>query len=296
MKVIRTPVEMRDWALARRAAGETIGFAPTMGALHEGHASLMRAAREQNSQAVLSIFVNPVQFAPHEDLDQYPRTWDTDQAMAVKTGMDVIYAPLASAMYPADYSTYVTVEGVSTGLCSITRPHFFRGVATVVAKLFNAVLPHRAYFGQKDAQQCAVIRRMARDLDMGVEIIEMPIVREADGLAMSSRNAYLSDEDRLRALCLSRALRAAEERMRAGERSAAAIRAVATEYLQPADRIDYVELVDAESMAPVDEVNAPVTLAVAAFVGTTRLIDNLKFVPTGGDPKGQRPMEKAQCS
>lgn len=296
MKVIRTPGEMREWALARRAAGDTIGFAPTMGALHAGHASLMRAAREQNSQAVLSIFVNPTQFAPHEDLDRYPRTWEADHAMAAETGMDVIYAPMASAMYPADYSTYVTAEGVSAGLCSITRPHFFRGVATVVAKLFNAVLPHRAYFGQKDAQQCAVIKRMARDLDMGVEIIEMPIVREPDGLAMSSRNAYLSAEDRVRALCLSRALQAAEERMRAGERSAAAIRAVATEYLQPADRVDYVELVDADSMAPVDEVNAPVTLAVAAFIGTTRLIDNLKFVPTGGDPKGQRPMEKAQCS
>lgn len=296
MKVIRTPGEMREWALARRAAGDTIGFAPTMGALHEGHASLMRAARAHNSQAVLSIFVNPAQFAPHEDLDQYPRTWEADHAIAAKTGMDVIYAPTASAMYPADYSTYVTVEGVSAGLCSITRPHFFRGVATVVAKLFNAVLPHRAYFGQKDAQQCAVIKRMARDLDLGIEIIEMPIVREPDGLAMSSRNAYLSAEDRVRALCLSRALLAAEERMRTGERNAAAVRAVVTEYLQPADRIDYVELVDTDSMSPVDEVNAPVTLAVAAFVGTTRLIDNLKFVPTGGDPKGQRPMEKAQCS
>lgn len=279
MKVIRTPAEMREWAFAQRAAGETIGFAPTMGALHEGHASLMRAAREENSKAVLSIFVNPAQFAPHEDLDQYPRTWDADLKIAEETGMDVIYAPTASAMYPANYSTYVNVEGVSAGLCSNTRPHFFRGVATVVAKLFNAVLPHRAYFGQKDAQQCAVIRRMARDLDMGVEVIEMPIVREVDGLAMSSRNTYLSADDRVRALGLSRALGAAEASLRNGVREAAAVKAMALEKLGAVDRVDYVELVDSETMGPVEEVTGPVTLAVAAFVGNTRLIDNLKFVP-----------------
>jgi pantoate--beta-alanine ligase len=279
MKVIRTPGEMRAWAFEQRAAGETIGFAPTMGALHEGHASLMRAAREGNSRAVLSIFVNPTQFAPHEDLDQYPRTWDTDSAMAETTGMDVIYAPTASAMYAGGYSTYVTVEGVSDGLCSGTRPHFFRGVATVVAKLFNAVLPHRAYFGQKDAQQCAVIRRMAADLDMGVEIVEMPIVREPDGLAMSSRNVYLSSENRQRALCIIRALRAAEEQMKHGARAAATLRELVRTGMDEVDRVDYVELVDSNTMKPVVEISGPVTLAVAAFVGDTRLIDNLKFVP-----------------
>jgi len=180
MKVIRTPEEMRAWAFEQRAAGRTIGFAPTMGALHEGHLGLMRAAREENDAAVVSIFVNPTQFAPGEDFDAYPRTWDTDSAAAEKIGMDVIFAPTASSMYPENYSTYVTVEGVSEGLCSLSRPHFFRGVATVCTKLFNAVLPHRAYFGQKDAQQCAVIKRLVRDLGMGIDIVEMPIAREPD--------------------------------------------------------------------------------------------------------------------
>lgn len=279
MMIIRTPAEMRAWSLEQRAAGETIGFAPTMGALHEGHASLMRAAREQNSRAVLSIFVNPAQFAPHEDLDQYPRTWEADFAIAQETGMDVIYAPTASSMYPGGYSTYVTVEGVSEGLCSGTRPHFFRGVATVVAKLFNAVLPHRAYFGQKDAQQCAVIRRMAADLDMGLEIVEMPIVREPDGLAMSSRNAYLSAEERQRALCISRALNQAEAMLRSGARVPAVLKDLVREAMDEVDRIDYVELVDTNTMKPVTELSGPVTLAVAAFVGSTRLLDNLKYVP-----------------
>lgn len=279
MMIIRTPAEMRAWSLEQRAAGETIGFAPTMGALHEGHASLMRAAREQNSRAVLSIFVNPAQFAPHEDLDQYPRTWEADFAIAQETGMDVIYAPTASSMYPGGYSTYVTVEGVSEGLCSGTRPHFFRGVATVVAKLFNAVLPHRAYFGQKDAQQCAVIRRMAADLDMGLEIVEMPIVREPDGLAMSSRNAYLSAEERQRALCISRALNQAEAMLRSGARVPAVLMDLVREAMDEVDRIDYVELVDTNTMKPVTELSGPVTLAVAAFVGSTRLLDNLKYVP-----------------
>jgi pantoate--beta-alanine ligase len=173
----------------------------------------------------------------------------------------------------------VTVEGVSDGLCSGTRPHFFRGVATVVAKLFNAVLPHRAYFGQKDAQQCAVIRRMAADLDMGVEIVEMPIVREPDGLAMSSRNVYLSSENRQRALCIIRALRAAEEQMKHGARAAATLRELVRTGMDEVDRVDYVELVDSNTMKPVVEISGPVTLAVAAFVGDTRLIDNLKFVP-----------------
>ncbi len=279
MMIIRTPAEMRAWSLEQRAAGETIGFAPTMGALHEGHASLMRAAREQNSRAVLSIFVNPAQFAPHEDSDQYPRRWKADFGIAQETGMDVIYAPTASSMYPGGYSTYVTVEGVSEGLCSGTRPHFFRGVATVVAKLFNAVLPHRAYFGQKDAQQCAVIRRMAADLDMGLEIVEMPIVREPDGLAMSSRNAYLSAEERQRALCISRALNQAEAMLRSGARVPAVLKDLVREAMDEVDRIDYVELVDTNTMKPVTELSGPVTLAVAAFVGSTRLLDNLKYVP-----------------
>jgi pantoate--beta-alanine ligase len=279
MIVIRTPDEMRAWSFEQRAAGRSIGFAPTMGALHAGHVSLIEAAAAQNDCAVASIFVNPTQFAPHEDFDAYPRTWESDSAQAEAAGAVVIFAPTASSMYPADYSTYVTVEGVSEGMCSKTRPHFFRGVATVCTKLFNAVLPHRAYFGQKDAQQCAVIKRLVRDLGMGIEIVEMPIAREADGLAMSSRNAYLQNGERERARCLSRALGEAEAMMRAGEREAATLTAAVRAGLADADSIDYVELVDADSVSPVVSITGPVTLAVAAYVGKTRLLDNIKYTP-----------------
>lgn len=278
MKIIDTPAEMRAWSLAQKAAGRSIGFVPTMGALHEGHASLMRAAAHDDS-AVLSIFVNPTQFAPHEDFDRYPRTFEADCALAESIGMDAIYAPSVAAMYPEGYATYVEVQRLGEGLCGRSRPHHFRGVCTVVTKLFAAVLPDRAYFGQKDAQQCAIIRRMARDLDLGVEIVEMPIVRESDGLAMSSRNRYLSPEERTRALRLSRALEAARELLESGERSPSTVcERVRTE--MQAVEIDYVELVDAESLAPVNQIAAPVLLAVAARVGKTRLIDNLKFDPS----------------
>ena len=275
MKIIPEPDAMRAWSLAQRCGGKTIGFVPTMGALHEGHASLMRAAAEQNNVAVASIFVNPTQFAPHEDLDEYPRTFEADRQVAEDTGMDVIYMPTAATMYPDRYSTYVRVEQVSEGLCGSSRPTFFRGVATVVAKLFNAVLPHRAYFGQKDAQQCAVIKRMVRDLDMGLEIIEMPIVREPDGLAMSSRNAYLSPDQRRRAVCLSRSLFKAREMLEAGEREASVLVAAVREGMADVE-IDYVELVDGEDFDPVDRVNGTVVLAVAANMGKARLIDNIK--------------------
>ena len=278
MKIIDTPAEMRAWALAQKAAGRSIGFVPTMGALHEGHASLMRAAVHDDS-AVLSIFVNPTQFAPHEDFDRYPRTFEADCALAASIGMDAIYAPSVAAMYPEGYATYVEVERLGEGLCGRSRPHHFRGVCTVVTKLFAAVLPDRAYFGQKDAQQCAIIRRMARDLDLGVEIVEMPIVREPDGLAMSSRNRYLSPEERTQALCLSRALEAARELLESGERSSIRVCDRVRTEMQVVE-IDYVELVDAESLAPVNQIAAPVLLAVAAHVGKTRLIDNLKFDPS----------------
>lgn len=278
IKIIRSAGEMRAWALTQKGAGKTIGFVPTMGALHEGHISLMCAAATETDCPVASIFVNPTQFAPTEDFDAYPRTFERDLEMSRQAGITLIYAPTASGMYPADYSTYVTVEQVSEGLCSLTRPHFFRGVATVVTKLFNAVLPDKAYFGQKDAQQCAVIKRMVRDLDMGIEIIEMPTVREPDGLAMSSRNRYLSEADRVRALCLSRSLFEAEERMRGGERCAARIVAGVCAGMAEVE-IDYIALVDAETMALVDEIKGPVLLAVAAKVGAARLIDNIKFTP-----------------
>ncbi|HQH54292.1 MAG TPA: pantoate--beta-alanine ligase, partial [Candidatus Hydrogenedentes bacterium] len=196
MNVFHTADAMRAWSEAQRAAGKTIGFTPTMGALHPGHESLMRAAAAQNDVSVLSIYVNPTQFAPHEDFNQYPRTLEADSALAARVGVNAIYAPADRAMYPEGYATYVDIERITQRLCGGSRPHFFRGVATVVTKLFNAVRPHRAYFGQKDAQQAAVIRRMTRDLDMGIEIVEMPIVREPDGLAMSSRNKYLSPGER----------------------------------------------------------------------------------------------------
>ena len=278
MKVIRGANEMRAWSLDQKGQSKSVGFVPTMGALHEGHLSLMRASVQDCSVSVASIFVNPTQFAPHEDFDAYPRTFESDSAMCAEVGIDAIYAPKASDMYPEGYATYVAVERLTDGLCSRTRPHFFRGVATVVTKLFNAVLPDRAYFGQKDAQQCAVITRMARDLDMGIEIVEMPIVREADGLAMSSRNRYLSEGDRARGLCLSRSLFAAQEQLERGERDAATIIAAVRKGMRGVD-IDYVELVDAASMQPVERVQAPVLLAVAAQVGAARLIDNIKFEP-----------------
>jgi len=276
MKIIASADEMRAWSFGQRCAGRTIGFVPTMGALHEGHASLMRAAARDNDAAVVSIFVNPAQFAPHEDFIRYPRTFDADCNLSDETGMHVVYAPAATAMYPKGYATYVNVEQVSEGLCGKSRPIFFRGVATVVTKLFNAVLPHRAYFGQKDAQQCAVIKRMVRDLDMDIEIVEMPIVREKDGLAMSSRNAYLNEEERWRGLCVSRSLFRARDLLETGERDSEKIIASVRAGLSEVE-IDYIELVDANDFQPIEKVSGTVVLAVAAFVGKTRLIDNIKF-------------------
>ncbi len=276
MKIIRDKESMRALAITEKAAGRSIGFVPTMGALHEGHASLVRAAVAQDDVSVVSIFVNPTQFAPHEDLDTYPRTFEADCALLEELGVDVVYAPERASLYPDGYATYVTVEGLSEGLCSLSRPHFFRGVATVVTKLFATVLPDRAYFGQKDAQQCAIIKRMATDLDLGVEIIEMPIVREPDGLAMSSRNRYLSESERHEALRISAALRKAEALLAAGERDAATLlRRVRTE-MAPLP-VDYAVLVDAATIAPVTRVEGEVLLAVAVNMGSARLIDNIKY-------------------
>lgn len=273
---------MRAWADEQRSLHKTIGFVPTMGALHVGHLSLAEAAVRDNDLGVASIFVNPTQFAPHEDFDQYPRPLEEDLSKLETAGIAAVYMPTATEMYPRNFSTYVDVEQVSQGLCGGSRPHFFRGVATVVTKLFNAVKPHRAYFGQKDAQQCAVIKRMVRDLDMGIEIVEMPIVREPDGLAMSSRNAYLASKDRERALCLSRALFDAEKKLQDGERDGDALVQGVRDAMRNVE-IDYVALVDAETMQPVREPIRPVVLAVAAFLPTARLIDNIKFDPNNDD-------------
>ena len=278
MKVLETADAMRAWSEEQRRADKSIGFVPTMGALHEGHASLMRAAAKGNDIAIASIFVNPTQFAPHEDFDKYPRTWDADLKICEDCGVVAIYAPRKDAIYPPGYATYVNVEGLSEGLCGVTRPIFFRGVATVVTKLFNAVHPHRAYFGQKDAQQCAVIKRMTQDLEFGIEIVILPTVREADGLAMSSRNLYLSAEERTRALCLSRSLFGAKQMLRDGVRDAKSIVDFVRDGMAEV-QIDYVELVDADTMQPVEHIEKPSVLAVAAFVGPARLIDNVVLNP-----------------
>lgn len=282
MKILRTADEMRAWSREQRAAGRTIGLVPTMGALHAGHRALIEASSAREDVTVVSVFVNPAQFAPHEDFDKYPRAFEADCALIAEAGGDAVYAPDARVMYPKGYATYVEVTGLQDGLCGKTRPHFFRGVATVVTKLFNAVRPDRAYFGLKDGQQAVIIERMARDLDFGIEIVKVPTVREADGLAMSSRNTYLSAEERARGLSLSRALFHGLGMMEAGETNAARIVDEVRAELGDV-QVDYVELVDAVDLRPVTRVERPVMLAVAAFVGATRLIDNVRF--EGVEPK-----------
>ena len=271
---------MRAWSREQRRQGKTIGFVPTMGALHDGHISLMKTAHGENEVAVVSIFVNPAQFAPNEDYGQYPRTWEADRRAAEEIGIDAVYMPTAQAMYPEGYATYVAVEGLAKDLCGASRPGFFRGVATVVVKLFNAVEPDRAYFGQKDAQQYAVIKRMTRDLDLGIEIVEMPIVREPDGLALSSRNTYLTPEERRRALCISRSLFQARTALEQGERDPRKLVDAVRRGMAEVDEIDYVALVDAEEITPIESVAGTILLAVAARVGATRLIDNIKYAVT----------------
>jgi pantoate--beta-alanine ligase len=281
MEVLRTVVELRRWSRAlrsaqERGAGGRIGLVPTMGALHGGHVSLIRAARAVCSQVAVSIFVNPTQFGPNEDYGRYPRTFEADCATAEAEGASVVFAPAVEEMHPAGAATFVEVEGLSERLDGRSRPGHFRGVATVVAKLFIAAEADLAFFGQKDAAQVAVLRRMTRDLRLGTEIVVCPIVRDADGLALSSRNAYLSAAERAQALTLSRAVRQVERMAAQGERRAAVLRAAAERIFaaEPAVRVDYAELVDWETLEPV-ETAAPGTLfAVAAFVGSTRLIDN----------------------
>jgi len=273
---LRTPAEMTAWSLAARARGERIAFVPTMGALHEGHVTLLREAREHGQRVVLSIFVNPTQFGPNEDLARYPRDLEGDLAKAAGPGTDVAYVPEARDVYPSGYQTTVEVPELARGLCGPFRPGHFAGVATVVCKLFNVVRPDVALFGEKDYQQLAIVRRMVIDLDMGIEIVGVPTVREADGLAMSSRNAYLSPAERARALSISRALGAARAAAVGGARDGVAIVAGARAALD-VDRIDYVELVDAETLRSTTDLSRPTVLAVAAFIGRTRLIDNARI-------------------
>ncbi len=276
MNILTDAEDMRAWSVEQQRERLSIGLVPTMGALHAGHEKLIEGAVDNNDAAVVSIFVNPTQFAPNEDYERYPRTFDDDCAKVRTMGVQAVYAPDAATMYPPDYSTYVNVEGLSEGLCGPFRPGHYRGVCTVVTKLFHAVMPHRAYFGQKDAQQTAIIQRMTRDLDFGIEIVELPIVRDTDGLAMSSRNAYLSEEERKQAVTLYQALQAGESLIDDGVQDVQAIVDTVRNTVDPAIVLDYVELVDADSLEPLKEASGSVLLAVAGRVGATRLIDNIK--------------------
>jgi len=268
---------MRSASRAARHDGKRLGFVPTMGALHEGHLSLVRAAKAACDVVVASIFVNPTQFGPNEDLAEYPRSFDRDRELLEKEGVDVLFAPSVEEMYPAGAVTWVTVEELSGKLDGASRPGHFRGVTTVVSKLFHVVEPDVAFFGQKDAAQVAIIRRMVRDLKLPVEIAVCPIVRESDGLAMSSRNTYLDPQQRKQALVLHRSLMHVKKLVDEGERKAAKLIAAAREEFgrEPAVRLDYFEIVDAESLDPVEDVSKGGLVAVAAYVGPTRLIDNL---------------------
>src|SRR5579863_2504792 len=277
MKICNTIREMRAACRGARAGGRRLGFVPTMGALHEGHLSLVRAARASCEVVVASIFVNPTQFGPQEDLAKYPRSFERDCALLEKEGVELLFAPAVEEMYPAGAGTWVTVEGLSDRLDGRSRPGHFRGVTTVVAKLFHIIEPDAAFFGQKDAAQVAIIRRMVRDLNLPVEIVVCPIVREADGLAMSSRNAYLDPEERKQALVLHRSLMRVKEKADAGEQNANKLAAAGRALFVEGNsvRLDYFEIVNPDTLDPVADVSGGALVAVAAYVGTTRLIDNL---------------------
>jgi len=277
MKTLTRVVEMQSAGAGLRGAGKRLGFVPTMGALHEGHLALVRRARQETDVSVVSIFVNPAQFGPGEDYRSYPRDFERDSEFLRREGVDLLFAPPVEEIYPAGFQTYATVEPVGAPLEGEARPGHFRGVATVVLKLFNIVQPHRAYFGQKDAQQCAVVRQLVRDLNLGVEIVVCPIVREPDGLAMSSRNAYLDPDERQAARVLYESLCRARELMQGGERRAQVIagemrRLIAQE---PRARLDYVAVVDADTFEPVERIGGRLVIPLAVRVGRARLLDNL---------------------
>jgi pantoate--beta-alanine ligase len=283
MKIIHDIDEIRAAVRTSRAQGMTIGLVPTMGALHEGHLSLVRRAREAASFVIVSIFVNPLQFGPSEDFQQYPRTLEADCAKLEPEGAELIFAPSPEQMYPDGATTVVHVQGLSEKLDGLSRPGHFRGVSTVVAKLFNIVQPDVAVFGQKDAAQVAVLRRMVRDLNIPVKLIVAPIVREADGLALSSRNAFLTPEERQHALVLQRSLKLVEALAATGENRADKLRSVAlsTIVAEPGARLDYVEIVDPDRLEPLEDVTRGALVAVAASFGNTRLIDNI-LLPVAG--------------
>ncbi len=280
MRVVKSVKEMQAISRSYCKTGKEVGFVPTMGYLHEGHLSLVRRAREKNDIVVVSIFVNPTQFGPNEDYERYPRDEERDRKLLIDEEVDYLFIPSVSEMYPEGFSTYVEVLGLTEGLCGAKRPGHFRGVATVVTKLLNIVQPTRAYFGEKDYQQLQVIKRLVKDLNIPVEIVGCPIVREKDGLAMSSRNTYLSPEERESALSLYRGLKLAEELFERGERNPEVIKEKVREFILShphVKKVDYVEIVDPENLKPVKEVKEGDVIALAVFVGNTRLIDNHRF-------------------
>lgn len=265
-----------DMISTRNALKGSVGFVPTMGYLHQGHLSLIQQARKQTDTVIASIFVNPTQFGPNEDLENYPRDFERDEKLAEEAGVDFLFYPEKQAMYPESYASYVVPEGLDQHLCGAKRPGHFRGVMTVVLKLFNIVRPTDAYFGQKDIQQARILEQMIADFHLPVQMHIEPIIREKDGLAMSSRNVYLNPDERKQSLCLSRAIRLVESRFRSGERDTAHLLSEAEKEIQrqPSSKIDYIELVDYQTLAPVPRINNRTVLACAVYFGNTRLIDN----------------------
>jgi pantoate--beta-alanine ligase len=280
MQTITTVAELRRALANARKADKRVGFVPTMGYLHDGHLALVEASRARCDVTVVSIFVNPTQFGPNEDLSTYPRDFLRDEKLCRDAGVAIVFAPDAGEIYPAQFETFVEPGELAKPLCGASRPGHFRGVATVVCKLFNMVQPDVAFFGQKDFQQCAVVRRMAHDLDLPIEIVIVPTVREPDGLAMSSRNRYLGEGDRRRALAISRGLLAAADEFRSGERDVEKLVTIAKKHLDAVDRLQYLELVDGDTLKPAESpLCRPAALCAAAYVGSTRLIDNVVLVP-----------------
>ena len=275
MKTVNTIKSVREEVSEWKKQGLSVGFVPTMGFLHEGHGSLIKAATK-NDRVVVSIFVNPMQFGPTEDLDSYPRDFEKDQQYCESLGADLIFAPQASEMYQEGFCTYTDMDILTQELCGLSRPVHFRGVCTVVNKLFNIIAPDRAYFGQKDAQQVAVIKRMVMDLNIPVEIISCPIVREEDGLAKSSRNTYLNDQERKAALCLSQSVKIGQKMIEEGECVTKTIRQAMITHIQnePLARIDYLKIVDGLTMKQIEKIQKPTLVAMAVYIGKTRLIDN----------------------
>ncbi len=279
MRIATTIDEVREQIAQWKAAGRTVGLVPTMGYLHEGHQSLMDAARQACDAVVVSVFVNPIQFGPNEDFDNYPRDLERDAELCEAHGVDLVFHPSADEMYPARFNTYVTADALAETLCGASRPGHFRGVCTVVTKLFNIVQPDLAFFGQKDAQQLAIVKGMVRDLNLPVRVVGCPIVREDDGLAKSSRNTYLSAAERQAALVLSRAVAAGQRAVEAGERDAHALKRLMLDILEsePLARVDYLEVVDGLTMQPVERIGSAALVALAVYIGSTRLIDNFIF-------------------